>query len=53
MSDLLDRLAGFAAINPRTVPRADLLRLLTVAGLAETHLFGVIADSEANPVTVD
>ena len=53
MSDLLDRLAALAAVTPCRVRRADLLRLLTLAGLAETYLFGVIADGEADPVTVD
>lgn len=53
MSNLLDHLATLATITPCRAPRVALLQLLTLVGLAETHLFSVIADGEADPVTVD
>ena len=53
MPELLDRLIALAAIKPCTAPRVDLLQLLTLAGLAETHLFSVITDGEADPVAVN
>lgn len=53
MSELLDRLVVFAAIKPCSAPRVDLLQLLTLAGLTETHLFSVIEDGETDPVRVD
>jgi hypothetical protein len=34
------------------VPRADLVRLLAMAGLADTHTFRTIQDGDADPVTV-
>ena len=53
MSELLDRLVALAAIKPCSAPRVDLLQLLTLAGLAETHLFSVITDGETDLMTVD
>ena len=53
MSEMLDRLTTLAAIRPCSAPRVDLLQLLTLAGLAETHLFSLIEDRNADPVTVD
>jgi len=52
-NDLLARLAVLASHDPCQVPRADLLWLLTLAGLEDTHLYHTVADSAADPLLVD
>ncbi len=51
--DFLPHLAVLASAEPCVVPRDDLLRLLTVAGLFDTHVYHVVAGSPENPVVVD
>ena len=53
MSDFLDLIAALASATPCQVPRADLLRLLTRAGLGKTQAFRAVADMAADPVTVN
>jgi len=51
--DFLARLAVLASAEPCVVPRDDLLRLLTVAGLFDTHVYHAVAGSPEDPVVVD
>lgn len=48
----LHHMKTLAAADPCVVPRADLLRLLAMAGLADTHTFRTIQDGDADWVTV-
>ncbi len=47
--DFLARLAVLASTEPCVVPRDDLLRLLTVAGLFDTHVYHAVAGSPEDP----
>ena len=49
----LQRLGDLADATPCVIQRDDLLRLLALAGLAETHLSRVIAAGSANTLTTD
>ncbi len=51
--DFLPRLAVLASAEPCVVPRDDLLRLLTVAGLFDTQVYHAVAGSPEDPVVVD
>ncbi len=53
MSDFLDRMAALASATPCRVSRAELLRLLTLAGLGDTDAFRAVANMTADAVTVD
>ena len=46
-------LAVLASAEPCVVPRDDLLRLLTVAGLFDTQVYHAVAGSPEDPVVVD
>ena len=51
LADFLSRLEAMADATPCLVPRDDLLRLITLAGLADTDVFRIIAKDGANTLT--
>ena len=53
LADFLSRLEAMADATPCLVPRDDLLRLLTLAGLEDTDVFRVIAKGDASTLTTD
>ena len=53
MSNFLDRIAALASATPCRVPRAELLRLLILAGLGDTDAFRAVTNMTADAVTVD
>lgn len=52
-SAFLARMSALAATEPCLVPRADLLRLLAMAGLTDTHTYQMVARGTSDLVQVD
>ena len=51
VATFLRRLDDLAHATPCVVPRADVLRLLAMAGLSNTDAFGIIAQGCDDPLT--